>query len=90
MYVNAFTLLAKEVEPSKVELALGVTSVADSFGIVFSDIGSIFIQGCLFRWNSLEGAAYECECCAPEPNYSNHSNFTSFDSEDWGIPGVYS
>lgn len=57
VYVNAFTLLAREVEPQYREFSLGAASVADSAGIAVADIGAIFIQGCLFKANGLVGVA---------------------------------
>ena len=66
VYVNAFTLIARDVSPEPVrELALSAASVADSFGILLSDATGVLIQGCLFRWHGIPGAAYACECCAP-------------------------
>ena len=60
VYVNAFTLLAREVEPQYREFSLGAASVADSAGIAVADIAAIFIQGCLFKANGLPGADYAC------------------------------
>jgi battenin len=57
VYVNAFTLLAREVEPQYREFSLGAASVADSAGIAVADIAAIFIQGCLFKANGLAGLA---------------------------------
>eukprot|EP00039_Didymoeca_costata_P028204 m.20328 g.20328 ORF g.20328 m.20328 type:complete len:488 (+) comp6807_c0_seq1:136-1599(+) len=73
VYVNAFTLISKTVEPHRVELALTSASVGDSLGILMSNISSIFIQGCLFRWNNLSGARYSCTCCASLPPSQNIS-----------------
>ncbi len=44
MYVNAFTLLAKEVEPSLREFSLSAASLADSVGIALADICGIMVQ----------------------------------------------
>ncbi len=61
VYVNAFKLLAKEIEPQYREFSLGAASVADSAGIAVADIAAIFIQGCLFKANGLVGVAdYAC------------------------------
>eukprot|EP00033_Pygsuia_biforma_P003902 GCRY01004273.1.p1 GENE.GCRY01004273.1~~GCRY01004273.1.p1 ORF type:complete len:448 (-),score=67.63 GCRY01004273.1:58-1401(-) len=43
-YVNAFFLLSHRVESSKREFSLGVTSVADSFGISCAGLSSIFVE----------------------------------------------
>jgi battenin len=60
VYVNAFTLLAREVEPQYREFSLGAASVADSAGIAVADVSAVFIQGCLFKYNNLVGADYAC------------------------------
>ncbi|CAL5228292.1 g11397 [Coccomyxa viridis] len=60
VYVNAFTLLAKEVEPSLREFSLSAASLADSVGIALADICGIMVQGCLFKANGLTGAAFKC------------------------------
>ena len=60
VYVNSFTLIAKEVEPQYREFSLGAASVADSAGIAVADVASIFIQGCLFKVNAIKGADYSC------------------------------
>ncbi|GMH32514.1 hypothetical protein BSKO_00348 [Bryopsis sp. KO-2023] len=60
VYVNAFTLLSKEVEPRYVEFSLTAASLADSFGITLADLAGIFIQGCLYKTNGLSGAVYKC------------------------------
>ena len=44
VYVNAFTLLAKEVEPSLREFSLAAASLADSVGIAMADICGILVQ----------------------------------------------
>lgn len=60
VYVNSFTLLSKEVEPGLREFSLSAACVADSLGIACADVAAIAIQGCLFRWQNLPGAAYSC------------------------------
>ena len=42
--MNAFTLLAKEVEPSLREFSLAAASLADSVGIALADICGILVQ----------------------------------------------
>ena len=44
VYVNAFTLLAKEVEPSLREFSMSTASLADSVGIALADICGILVQ----------------------------------------------
>lgn len=60
VYVNAFTLLARNEPPSTRELSLGAASVADSIGIALADITGVLLQGCLFRINGIPGAAFKC------------------------------
>ena len=50
--MNAFTLLAKEVEPSLREFSMSTASVADSVGIALADICGIFVQASLIRFFS--------------------------------------
>ena len=58
VYVNSFTLVAREVEPSLQEFALAATSVGESVGTLMADISGVFIQGCMFRINGLAGADF--------------------------------
>lgn len=60
VYVNSFTLMSREVEPSLKEFSLSAACVADSFGIAAADLTAIVIQGCLFKLQGLEGAAFSC------------------------------
>lgn len=60
VYVNAFTLIAREVEPQYREFSLAAVSVADSAGIAAADVAGILIQGCLFKANGLKGADFSC------------------------------
>ena len=49
VYVNAFTLIDREVEPAYREFALTTASVADSIGIISADVTSMFLQACLYK-----------------------------------------
>ncbi|KAK9918138.1 hypothetical protein WJX75_001533 [Coccomyxa subellipsoidea] len=60
VYVNAFTLLSREVEPRLREFSLAAASLADSVGIALADICGVLIQGCLFKANGLAGADFTC------------------------------
>ncbi|CAM9195532.1 unnamed protein product [Phaeothamnion confervicola] len=60
VYVNAFTLLAREVNPAHKEFALGAASLGDSIGIVFSDIGGVFVQACIYKRLGIDGAVGSC------------------------------
>ncbi|EIE19722.1 hypothetical protein COCSUDRAFT_54594 [Coccomyxa subellipsoidea C-169] len=60
VYVNAFTLLSREVEPRLREFSLAAASLADSVGIALADICGVLIQGCLFKANGLTGADFTC------------------------------
>ena len=60
VYVNAFNLISKEVEKGKTELALATASVADSCGIMMSDVTGLFLQACLYEHHGIEGAKVKC------------------------------
>ncbi|TDH70032.1 hypothetical protein CCR75_007921 [Bremia lactucae] len=62
VYVNAFTLLSKEISPTRVEFALAAASVSDTVGIMLADCVGLFLQGCLYSINSLPGAAINVTC----------------------------
>ena len=49
VYVNAFTLIDREVERAYREFALTTASVADSIGIISADVTSMFLQACLYK-----------------------------------------
>ena len=49
VYVNAFTLIDREIEPAYREFALTTASVADSIGIITADVTSMFLQACLYK-----------------------------------------
>ena len=44
MYVNAFTLISRDIEPRYREFSLAAASLGDSLGIAFADIAGILIQ----------------------------------------------
>ena len=60
VYVQGFSLLSRETAPEKRELALVTASIADTLGIMASDVAGLVIQGCLYRANGLEGATFRC------------------------------
>ncbi|UIZ24792.1 hypothetical protein KXD40_006743 [Peronospora effusa] len=62
VYVNAYTLLSKEVPPSHVELALAAVSVGDTVGVMLADCAGLFLQGCLYSINHLPGASIHVTC----------------------------
>ena len=49
VYVNAFTLIDREVERAYREFALTAASVADSLGIMSADVTAMFLQACLYQ-----------------------------------------
>mmetsp|Transcript_77792 Transcript_77792/g.223393 ORF Transcript_77792/g.223393 Transcript_77792/m.223393 type:complete len:345 (+) Transcript_77792:501-1535(+) len=57
VYVNAFTLINKEVDPDLREMALSSACVADSTGILLADIMSLYWQWCLFAANGIADQA---------------------------------
>ena len=44
MYVSAFSLISREVDPAYVEFSLGAASLADSLGVALADVAGILIQ----------------------------------------------
>lgn len=62
VYVNAYTLISKEVPRSHVELALAAVSVGDTLGVMFADCAGLFLQGCLYSINRLPGASINVSC----------------------------
>ncbi|KAL4854287.1 hypothetical protein ACK3TF_004978 [Chlorella vulgaris] len=60
VYVNAFTLISKEIPSQYREFSLGAASIADSLGVALADACGIIIQGCLFKANGLSGADFKC------------------------------
>lgn len=62
VYVNAFTLLARDVDPDLKEFSLSAASVGDSVGILFADIAGVILQGCLYSYNRIPGAKVQIEC----------------------------
>jgi battenin len=69
VYVHAFLLISREIEPSMVEFSLTAASLADTFGIFFSDIAGVFIQGCLYAGHNLvdctQSASGNITCSGP-------------------------
>ena len=53
VYVNAFTLISREVAPPLVELSLTATSVADTLGILAADLTGLVIQKALYQSNGI-------------------------------------
>ena len=49
VYVNAFTLIDREVQPAYREFSLTTASVADCIGIIAADVTSMFVQACLYK-----------------------------------------
>ena len=60
VYVNAYTLISKRVEPAFVEFSLSAASVADTFGILLSVITGLYIQCAMYKSNGIEGAVVTC------------------------------
>ena len=60
VYVNAFTRISTDIPKRRQELALATVSVADSTGIMLSDVAGLFIQSCLYRRHGIEGAKVTC------------------------------
>jgi battenin len=62
VYVNAYTLLSREMPASHVELALAAVSVGDTVGVMLADCVGLVLQGCLYSINRLPGAAIDVQC----------------------------
>ncbi|TMW65779.1 hypothetical protein Poli38472_008421 [Pythium oligandrum] len=62
VYVNAFTLLSREVPVSHVEFALSAASISDTLGIMAADFAGLYLQGCLYAVNRLPGATVQVSC----------------------------
>ncbi len=60
VYVGAFNLIAREIEPHYREFSMAAASLADSAGIAMADVAGIIIQGCLFKANGISGADFAC------------------------------
>lgn len=60
VYVNAFTLISRDVASEYKEFSLTAASVSDSIGVAAADVAGIILQGCLFKVNGLEGADFKC------------------------------
>ena len=44
VYVNAFTLISRHVDPLMREFSLAAASLGDSLGIAFADVAGVLIQ----------------------------------------------
>ena len=53
VYTNAFYLIAQKVEARYLEFSLGVTSVADTIGIVLAGVSAIFVEDALRKYCTL-------------------------------------
>ena len=60
VYVNAFTLISKNVAPEYVEFSLSAASVADTGGIILSVVTGLYIQCAMFKANGIDGAVVTC------------------------------
>lgn len=60
VYVNAFTLMGRELPLAEMELAMSTCSVADSIGILGANVCGLFIQSCLYSVNHVSGARVLC------------------------------
>lgn len=60
VYVNAFNLIAKNMPPTRTELALSSASIADTVGIMLSNVAGLYIQACLYDELGIDGAYVSC------------------------------
>ena len=60
MYVAGFSLISRNTREEYRELALVSASIADTLGIMASDVFGLIVQGCLYRANGIPGATFSC------------------------------
>ena len=54
VYVGAFALIAEEVDEDKREFSLSAASIADSIGILLSNICGLWIQKGLYEYHGIK------------------------------------
>eukprot|EP00298_Acanthocystis_sp_HF-20_P007111 c16787_g1_i1.p1 GENE.c16787_g1_i1~~c16787_g1_i1.p1 ORF type:complete len:424 (+),score=180.03 c16787_g1_i1:34-1272(+) len=62
VYVNAYKHISSNTPSNQRELALAGASLADTLGIAFASLISLFVQSCLFDKNNLTGGTFEGVC----------------------------
>merc|ERR1712043_104780 len=62
VYVNAFTLISKEVDTKWKEFSLSAASVGDTSGIIFANIVGLFIQSCLYEMHHIKDTGLTLTC----------------------------
>ena len=60
MYVNAFTLISKDIDPQHLEFSLAAASLADTSGIIVADITGLFLQCFIYKYHDIPGASLSC------------------------------
>lgn len=60
VYVAGFSLISRNTREEYRELALVSASIADTLGIMASDVFGLIVQGCLYRANGIPGATFSC------------------------------
>jgi len=60
VYVQGFARINMDMPVPLKEFAIASAGVADSLGIFFADVMSLFIQSCIYSWNGVTGAVVEC------------------------------
>ena len=60
VYVNGYMRINQDLPFEIREFALSTVSVADSLGTMIADISGLFIQSCLYKSNSINGAVVSC------------------------------
>lgn len=53
VYVNCMTLVDKEVKEEAREFSLAASTLSVNFGILMASITGLYVQWCLFEWNSI-------------------------------------
>ena len=89
MYVNAFTLISRQVDPLLREFSLAAASLGDSLGIAFADIAGILIQVSNLSWHTAL-LLYHDPCCSPPLNMMRSHALALFtNSGVLGLSGRY-
>ena len=60
VYVSGFSQICNKSKPEEKEISMAIASISDTLGICLADIFGLFIQGCLYRYNNIPGATFQC------------------------------
>jgi len=60
VYVQGYKRIIEDMPRAHTEFALSTTCVAEALGVLVADVAGLFLQSCLYKWNSVPGALVEC------------------------------